>query len=193
MTKTETVKLTLRDLFSSKDVFTVKKMTAMAVLLAVRAILGLPILTIYVGGVKVFTLAHIVDALCSMLFGPIAGLVFGFAGDFLGFVASQGSGGGYLIFYALSEMTTCFLFAIFLYKREISWTRIVIPSILNLGVVFLGLNTLWFALFYGKEAMLDALPFRAGLNCAITPAYIILIYLILSRLMRVRRLNRYLR
>jgi len=186
---TETERLAPRDFFSAKDVFTVKKMTAMAVLLAVRAILGLPFLTIYVGGVRVFTLTHVADALCGMLFGPIAGLVFGFAGDFLGFVASQGAGGGYLPFYALSEMATCFLFALFLYKRKVTWPRVIFPSLLNLGAVFLGLNTLWFMMLYGKDAMLGVLAFRVGLNAAMTPVYIVVIWFVLTRVSRIKFLR----
>jgi len=172
----------ISEFFSLRGVFTTKRIAVMAMLLAVRAVVGLPFLTIYVNGVKLFTLAHVVDAICAMLFGPIAGLIFGFAGDFFGFLASQGTGGGYLPFYAVSEMVTCFIYALFLYKRTVTWPRAILSSVLNLAVVFLGLNTLWFALMYGEAAMLGVLPFRIILNAAITPVYIVILWFVLSRL-----------
>ncbi|MDR1778705.1 MAG: folate family ECF transporter S component [Clostridiales Family XIII bacterium] len=171
----------MRELFSVKEVFRPKSLTTLALLLALRAILGLPFLTIYISGVKVFTLAHIIDAVCGMTFGPVAGLLFGFAGDFLGFVASQGSGGAYLPFYAFSEMATCLLFALFLYKREVTWPRVILPAVLNLLIVFLGLNTLWLWMLYGKETVMATLLARVSLNTAMTPVYVFLWYVVLKR------------
>ncbi|MDR1796717.1 MAG: folate family ECF transporter S component [Clostridiales Family XIII bacterium] len=175
--------MSVKEFFAVKGVFTTKHIAVMAMLLAVRAISGFFPLTIYLNGtIKVFTLAHIVDAICAMFFGPIAGFVFGFAGDFLGYVASQGAGGAYAPWYAISEMATCFLFALFLYKRPVTWLRTIIPSVLNLGIVFLGLNTLWLNLYIGAEATLAALPFRVGLNAAMTPVYIVILWFVLTRI-----------
>ncbi|MDR1816544.1 MAG: hypothetical protein LBR00_07765, partial [Clostridiales Family XIII bacterium] len=110
-----------------------------------------------------------------------------FAGDFLGFVAAQGTGGGYIVFYAFSEMATCVIFASFLYRKDPTWTRVILAALVNLGVVFLGMNTLWFAMFYGADAMLAALPLRIGLNAAMTPVYVAILYFVLTRIGKLYR------
>ena len=113
--------------FSVKGVFTPKRITIMAMLLGVRAILNLPFLTIYLTPTfKLVSFAYITDALCAALFGPIAGFIFGFAGDTLGFLATTGVSGAYFPGFAISEMLTCFIFACFFYKKDITVPRVIV-------------------------------------------------------------------
>ena len=201
---------TLREFFAA-DVFTVRTITTMAVLLAFRTILGLPFLTVYLTpGIKLFTFAYVPDAITAMFFGPIAGLAFGFAGDFLGFVATGGIGGPYFPGFAVSEMATCFLFACFFFRRRITLPRTIIVWCLNLIIVLTALNSLWVTLMYGIEtaanigsAYIEFFPFlqelnpletfvlgRFLLNAIQAPLHIFIIYMLLTR---IRRLDRYIR
>jgi len=182
--------MTLREFFAT-DVFTVRAVVAMAVLLAIRTILGMPFLTIFIGpGFKLITFAYVTDAVTAMFFGPIAGLAFGFAGDFLGFLASSGVGGGYFPGFAISEMITCFLFACFFFKRKITVSRIIIVWLINLFAVLLGLNSLWLILMYGMSAGEVFVVARLVTNIVQSPLHIAILYFLLTR---IRKLDRYLR
>ena len=157
----------------------------MAVLLAIRTILGLPFLTIYIAsGFKLITFAYVTDALTAMFYGPIAGLAFGFAGDFLGFLSSSGAGGAYFPGFAVSEMVTCFLFACFFFKKNITLPRVIIVWLLNLAIVLLGLNSLWLILMYGMSAGEVFAIARVVTNAVQSPIHIAILYLLLTRISR---------
>lgn len=176
--------------FFAPDVFTPKAIAAMAALLAVRAILGLPFLTIYIGpGFKLITFAYIADALTAMFFGPIAGAAFGFTGDLLGFLAGAGAGGAYFPGFAISEIVTCFLFACFFYRRKTTVPRVIAAWLLNLAIVLLGLNSIWLVLMYGMSAGEVFALARVVNNAAQSPIHILILYVLLARL---RRFDRYL-
>jgi ECF transporter S component (folate family) len=176
-------KLTPAEFFSKKDVFTVKHLALMAVLLAIRFVLNLPFLTIYITPhFKLITFSYLANATVAMLFGPIAGLLFAFAGDTLGFFASFGTGGAYFPGFALSEMTTTFIFALFFFKRRITWQRVTIAWILNLAIVLLGMNCLWLILVYGESAGMVFTAARFISNTAQSPVHIVLLYFILRKI-----------
>ena len=181
----------MSDFFSVKGVFTPKHLTAMAMLLGIRTILNLPFLTIYLGpNFKLITFAYITDAICVMLFGPIAGLVFGFAGDALGFLATSGLAGGYFPGFALSEMVTCLIFAFFFYKQNITVPRVIIAWFINLFVVLLGLNMVWLILMYGMDAGSVYTGVRFITNLAQAPIHIIILFLLLPRVMKLAERTR---
>ena len=180
---------TLREFFAP-NVFTPKAIAALAALLAVRTILGLPFLTIYIGpGFKLITFAYVTDALTAMFFGPIAGAAFGFAGDMLGFLASTGAGGAYFPGFAISEIVTCFLFACFFYRRKIAVPRVIAAWLLNLAIVLLGMNSIWLIIMYGWSAGEAFALMRVVNNAVQSPIHIFILYMLLARL---RRLDRYL-
>jgi ECF transporter S component (folate family) len=181
----------MSDFFSPKGVFTPKHLAAMAMLLGIRTILNLPFLTIYIGpNFKFITFAYLTDALCAMLFGPIAGLAFGFAGDAIGFLASSGVGGAYFPGFALSEMLTCLIFACFLFRQKITLPRILIAWLLNLALILLGLNMVWLILMYGMDAGTVFTTARLVTNLVQAPIHIVLLWLLLPRLYRLAERHR---
>jgi ECF transporter S component (folate family) len=171
-----------REFFSPAGVFTVRNVVVMAVLLAIRTILNLPFLTIYIGpDFKLITFSYIADAFTAMLFGPVAGAVFAFAGDTLGFFALSGAGGAYFPGFALSEVVTCFIFACFFYKRRITLPKIIGAWLINLVVVLLGMNSMWLILMYGMEAGKVFTLARIVSNTVQSPAHIAILYFLLTR------------
>jgi ECF transporter S component (folate family) len=172
----------LREFFSAAGVFTTRNVAIMAVLLAIRTILNLPFLTIYIGpDFKLITFSYVTDALTSMFFGPVAGAVFAFAGDTLGFFALGGAGGAYFPGFALSEVVTCFIFACFFYKRRITLRGVIAAWVINLGVVLLGMNSAWLILMYGMEAGKVFTLARVVSNIVQSPAHIAILYFLLTR------------
>ena len=177
----------LREFFAT-DVFTVRAIAVLAVLLAIRAVLGLPALTIFLApGFKLITFAYVADALAAMFYGPIAGVAFGFAGDFLGFISSGGAGGAYFPGFAVSEIITCLLFACFFFKRKITLPRVIIAWLLNLAFVVLGLNYLWLILVYGQSAGEVYAMARVLNNLIQSPLHIFILYMLLTRIGRIER------
>jgi ECF transporter S component (folate family) len=178
---------TLSEFFSQKNVFTVRHLAIMAVLLAIRIILNMPFLTIYLAPeFKLITFAYLTDAITAMLFGPIAGIVFAFAGDSLGFLASSGSGGAYFPGFAVSEMVTCFIFAAFFFKRRVTWPRVIAAWALNLAVVLLGMNSMWLILMYGMDAGAVFTAMRFISNVAQSPVHIALMFFILRKVSSIK-------
>jgi ECF transporter S component (folate family) len=172
----------LREFFSAAGVFTLRNVVVMAVLLAIRTILNLPFLTIYLGpNFKLITFSYIADAFTALLFGPIAGAVFAFAGDTLGFFALAGAGGAYFPGFALSEVVTCFIFACFFYKRKITLPKIIWAWFINLGVVLLGMNSIWLILVSGMEAGKVFALARVVSNIVQSPAHIAILFFLLTR------------
>jgi ECF transporter S component (folate family) len=174
--------LTPGEFFSGKNVFTAKSLAIMAVLLAIRFVLNMPFLTIYITPeFRLITFSYLTDALTAMLFGPIAGLLFAFAGDLIGFFASSGSGGAYFPGFALSEMITCLIFAVFFFRRRITWFRVTVAWILHLAVVLLGINSLWLILMYGMDAGTVFTAVRLVGNILQSPVHIALTFFILRK------------
>jgi ECF transporter S component (folate family) len=169
----------MREIFSLKGVFTTKHLVALALFLAVRTVLGLPFLTIYVGGMRLISFAYLADAAAAVLFGPWAGVAFGFAGDTLGFLASGGVGGGYMPWYAISVMVTCLIFALVLYRRNLNWPRVGIAWGFNLVLVVLGLNTLWLYMLYGQAVAESLTLIRVVVNVAQMVVHVPLTYFVL--------------
>jgi ECF transporter S component (folate family) len=177
-----------REFFSTTGVFTTRNVVIMAVLLAIRAILNLPILTIYLGpDFKLITFSYVTDAIIAMFFGPVAGAVFAFAGDSLGFFALAGAGGAYFPGFALSEIATCLIFACFLYKRKITLPGIILAWLINLGAVLLGMNSLWLIIMYGMEAGTVFTLVRVVSNIVQSPAHIAILFLLLTRVQKIEK------
>ena len=87
-------------------------------------------------------------ALCSLVCGPLAVIVFGAAEDTLSFFLSSG---GYPYFpgYMLTTITGCMIYALFFYRAKITWRRIILAKLLtNIQNVLLG--ALWSAILYSK-------------------------------------------
>ena len=87
-------------------------------------------------------------ALCALVCGPLAAMVFAVAEDTLSFFLSSG---GYPYFpgYALSTLLGCLTYALCFYRARITWRRIILAKTLtNLQNVLLG--SLWSAMLYGK-------------------------------------------
>ena len=87
-------------------------------------------------------------ALCALVCGPVAAVLFGAAEDTLSFFLSSG---GYPYFpgYMLTTILGCVVYALFFYRAKITWRRIILAKIItNIQNVFLG--SLWSAILYSK-------------------------------------------
>ncbi len=85
---------------------------------------------------------------CSMVCGPVMGLVFGFVEDTLSFLLTS-KGAPYFPGYTLTTMLGCLIYALFFYRAKITVTRVFLAKLCtNVMNVFLG--SLWSAMLYSK-------------------------------------------
>lgn len=116
-------------------------------------------------------------ALCSLVCGPLAVIVFGAAEDTLSFFLSSG---GYPYFpgYMLTTITGCMIYALFFYRAKITWRRIILAKLLtNIQNVLLG--ALWSAILYSK-GYLYYLTQSAVKNALYLPLQILLLGFLLQ-------------
>jgi len=109
------------------------------------------------------TFGFIPTAIFAILFGPVGMLLFGQGVFFPGFM--------------VSEFLVGYIYGYFLYKKNVTWKRLLLPEALITVFVHLGLNTLWLTLFYGKAAS-AILTGRIVKNLICFPLEIFLILLI---------------
>jgi len=81
---------------------------------------------------------------------------------------------------------TCFLFALFFYRRRITWPRVTAAWLLNLAVVLLGMNSMWLIFMYGMTAGETFTLVRVVSNLAQSPLHIVILYFLLTRLLKLR-------
>lgn len=120
-------------------------------------------------------------ALCSLVCGPLAVIVFGAAEDTLSFFLSSG---GYPYFpgYMLTTITGCMIYALFFYRAKITWRRIILAKLLtNIQNVLLG--ALWSAILYSK-GYLYYLTQSAVKNALYLPLQILLLGFLLQAVLR---------
>ena len=136
----------MREFWNPRGVFCLRNMTVMAMMLALRVILGY--FTIQpLPQFRFFSVTFIPMAMVAYLYGPWAALVFGVLGDTLGFITRPM--GAYFPGFAISEAVICFIYACFTYKRPVDnlkrlVLRVTAARILIAIIVFFGLNFLWF-------------------------------------------------
>lgn len=94
------------------------------------------------------TWGFLARSLCSMVCGPVMGVVFGLAEDTVSFLLKPG--GVYFPGYALTTMLGNLIYALFLYRARFGPVRVFLAKTLtNLLNVFLG--SLWSAILSGTE------------------------------------------
>ena len=141
----------LSQFFSFKDVFTLRSVTAMGMLLAISVVLGQ--FSLYITPTfKGITVAYLPGVVVGMLFGPWAALVFGFVADFIKWLIRPQ--GAYFIGYALSEMLSYFFYAcmFFRQRKPIGMWRVVVARLAVLVLIVFGINYWWNVIQFGQPA-----------------------------------------
>lgn len=130
------------------------------------------------------TIGFFFNALGSMIYGPVVGLLTGAVSDTIGCLLFS-RGEPYFFPFIFSEMMGSFLFALFLYRSKITPTRIILSRFAVTVVCNLILDpTLlyWQYFLLGKGYKLLSLP-RIIKNVALFPAQCLLLILFLGLLL----------
>ncbi len=97
-------------------------------------------------GVKV-TWGFLARSLCALVGGPVNALLFGLAEDTVSFLLNPQ--GPYFPGYALTTMLGTFLYALFLYRTDVTPLRVALAKLSN-SVLNLVLGSLWSAILYSR-------------------------------------------
>ena len=137
---------------SLRELKNVRSLAAIAMLLALRIVLGmfanatLP----FFGNTVKLSASFIPIAFTGALFGPVpAGLV-GALGDVLSFVIAP-TGGAYFPGFTLSGLLTGVIYGVALYGEKLSLPRIVIAWFVNTAMVETFLMAFWLYTLYAHE------------------------------------------
>ncbi len=116
-------------------------------------------------------------ALCSMVGGPVNALVFGAAEDTISYFLHPT--GPYFPGYMLTTMLGNLIYALFLYRADVTVVRVFLAKLLT-NVLNVTLGALWSAILYGKAYLVVAsasavknaimLPVQAAMLCALFAA-----------------------
>ena len=149
----------------------VNTVTVMAMFAAISVVLGY--FTLVLGDYLKIGFSTIANQFVYYLFGPVAGGLFGGALDILKYIIRPT--GAFFPGFTISAMVGGVLYGCFLYKRPISFWRVLAAELTVSIICNMLLGTLWLSMLYGK-AFMALLPMRVFKNIMMWPVNSILFY-----------------
>jgi ECF transporter S component (folate family) len=178
-----TTSLSAKFLHSAKEFKNIHSITGTAVLMALDLVLSM-FVSIQITQTLKLGLAFLAVSLMGMLYGPVmAGIGAGTA-DVLSAVIRPT--GPFFPGFTLTAVLGGIFYGCFLYEEKISVKRLIVCKLLINVLLNILLNSLWLKLLYGK-AFFAMLPMRAFKNLALLPVEILLMYLLLPRLKKIKK------
>jgi ECF transporter S component (folate family) len=144
--------------------------------------------TIPVGSFMKIGFSFLTNAVCGMLYGPIAAGLMAGVGDIIGYMMNP-MGQPWFPGFTLNAVLAGMIYGVFFYKKKITFARALTAKVLVSVVVNVILGTLWLYILYGP-GMLTALPIRAIKELIKCPVDAALIYFCAKVLQRVYSPNR---
>ena len=119
------------------------------------------------------------NEMVDYLFGPVVGALFGGGMDIIKFMMKPD--GGFMPGFTFNAMLAAFIYGIFLYKKPISLTRMMIAKFIVAILCNIILGTYWLSMINGK-GFIALLPGRIVKNLIQAPADAILFYVVAQAL-----------
>ncbi len=118
-------------------------------------------------------LKFLITGVVGMLFGPVAGAMYGAAADVLGYLIAPS--GPYFVGFTVISIINGILTGYLFYQKELSWKRIILGRFLVVLVCQIILNTWCLSLLYSKF-FFAMLPARITKSLVLLPLEIPLLY-----------------
>ena len=137
---------------SLRELKNVRALAAIAMLLALRVVLGMfanATLPMFGNTVKL-SAAFIPIAVGGAMFGPVPAALIGALGDVISFVIAP-TGGGYFPGFTISGLLTGLVYGFALYHEKLRLPRIAIAWAVNTLVVETFLAALWLWILYAQQ------------------------------------------
>ena len=111
------------------------------------------------------------------LFGPWIGALFGAVMDFLKWFLSND--GDFYFGFTITAMVSAVIYGLFLYKRPLKVSNVILSQLCVKIFCNIGLNTLWLKMYHG-QAFGAILPARIVSNAVMLPIDCVIMYMILT-------------
>ncbi len=161
--------------------FTTEKLTMLALLTALQVVLGNLTQIPFIG--KQFNFGFLPIAAAGALMGPVPAAIVGGLGDFIG--AHLFPAGAYFPGFTLTSAIVGALYGLPLYRKQPSWVRAAVAAVLGM-IPNLFLNSLWLSMLYASKTYWIWVTSRAISYLVEIPVQVILLYLTLHGLSRLR-------
>ncbi len=139
-----------RFVYSASELKKVNTLVVCALMLALGTILGM-LFSFKISDSKVVGISVIAPQLVSALYGPVVGGIVGMAGDILDCIIKPQ--GPFFPGYTLNAFLGQMIYGIVLYKRELTFPRILASKFMVALLVNIPLGSLWESILVGERAM----------------------------------------
>lgn len=163
-------KASLQELSVTKNIVFCGLMAALAIVLGMVA-------TISIGQYIRIGFAGLPNRMVDFLFGPVVGCLFGGALDILKYFLKPT--GPYFFGFTLNAMLSGVIYGSILYRKPLSWKRVILSEFLVKLFINCLLGTYWLSMLYGN-AFLVLLPARLFKNVIMLPFDCIILYFTLN-------------
>lgn len=119
-------------------------------------------------------ISFIATQFTATLFGPVVGGIMGGVADILKFIMKPT--GSFSILWTLNAIVGPILYGIMLYKKKLTFWRILLSKAVVAVVVNIGMSCTWFALLYG-QAFFAVLPTKALQQVIQVPIQSVIFYI----------------
>lgn len=136
---------------SFKELSSVYSLVALAMLLALRIIVGIfanSTMAVF-GNMLKISINFLPIAVAAAMFGPIGAALVGGLGDILSFFINPASGGAYFPGFTLNGILTGLILGIFLYKNNITVKTVLVSWTINAVFIEILLSGYWLYFIYG--------------------------------------------
>jgi len=166
---------------SAKELKKLKTIVVTGLLIAIGIILGQ--FSIQISQSTKIGISFIATQLTAMLFGPVVGGIMGGVSDILKFIIKPT--GNFLIGYTINAMVGPILYGIMLYKKPISFWRILFSKAVVAVLVNLLLGCYWQYLYFGA-AIVAILPGKVLQQVIQVPVQSVLFYIVVVALKKAK-------
>ncbi len=163
-------KASLQELSVTKNIVFCGLMAALAIVLGMVA-------TISIGQYIRIGFSGLPNRMVDFLFGPVVGCLFGGALDILKYFLKPT--GPYFFGFTLNAMLSGVIYGSILYRKPLSWKRVIFSEFLVKLFINCILGTYWLSMLYGN-AFLVLLPARLFKNVIMLPFDCIILYFTLN-------------
>lgn len=162
---------------SYRELKNVRTITTAAMFMAISVVLGY--FTIEAGPYLKISFYTIANQLVYYLFGPVVGGFFGGVLDILKYIAKPT--GPFFPGFTFNAILAGIIYGTFLYKRPMSFKRVLGTHLIVILVCNVFFNTLWLSMLSGKGVMV-LMPMRLVKNMIMWPIDSVIFYLIAKKL-----------
>ena len=166
---------------SAKELKKLKVIVITGLLIAIGIVLGQ--FSIQITQTTKIGISFIATQLTALLFGPVVGGIMGGVSDILKFIIKPT--GTFLIGYTINAMLGPVIYGVMLYKKPISFWRILVSKVVVAIVINLLLGSYWNYLYFGK-AIIATLPAKALQQLIQVPVQSILFYFVVVALKKAK-------